>query len=76
MGEIVILLSHFLLSSGSFNMALSRANCALKPLQSLSKWTPKIMTAMSMSKEKSADQHSALFLAPFSLVFSLFLRHY
>ena len=75
-GEIVILLSHFLLSSGSFNMALSRANCALKPLQSLSKWTPKIMTAMSMSKEKSADQHSALFLAPFSLVFSLFLRHY
>ena len=70
-GEIVILLSHFLLSSGSFNMALSRANCALKPLQSLSKWTPKIMTAMSMSKRKVRWPALRSVLGP---ILSCFLR--
>ena len=70
-GEIVILLSHFLLSSGSFNTALSRANCALKPMQSLSKWTPKIMTAMSMSKRKVRWPALRSVLGP---ILSCFLR--
>ena len=79
-GEIVILLSHFLLSSGSFNMALSRANCALKPLQSLSKWTPKNNDCNEHEQKKSPLTSTPLCSRPHSLLFSpsksiLFLRH-